>query len=58
MPNDPRQTTPKNPGWEGMAARERGDPVDTCPYDPGPQRTAWVTGWYIASPREAFANGK
>lgn len=46
------QTTCPNPGFDGMRAREQGLPVDACPYERGPQRTAWVTGWFIAEPRE------
>ena len=38
-----------NPGFDGMDARRKGLSVDACPYDPGPQRTAWVVGWYIAN---------
>jgi ribosome modulation factor len=41
-----------NPGFDGMDARRRGEPVEACPYQPGPQRTAWVVGWYLAAPEE------
>lgn len=50
---DKPQTAPKNPGFEGMDAKARGEPAEACPYEPGPQRTAWVTGWYIATRRDA-----
>ncbi len=40
-----------NPGNDGMRAKEQGFPVETCPYKPGPQRTAWIMGWYIAKVR-------
>lgn len=42
------QTPSRSPGFEGMDAKWNGLPVDACPYKPGPQRIAWVTGWYIA----------
>lgn len=38
----------RSPAFDGMAARDRGELVDACPHEPGPQRTAWVIGWYIA----------
>lgn len=41
-----------NPGSDGMRAKKAGLPVDACPYEPGPHRTAWVVGWYIAEGRE------
>lgn len=47
--SDPKTTAP---AWEGAKARRDGKPVDACPYEPGPQRTAWVTGWYVAAPEE------
>jgi len=47
-----------NPGFDGMDARRAGLPVDACPYDPGPLRTAWVTGWYIAEPDQEIANAE
>jgi ribosome modulation factor len=31
-----------------MEAKWNGLPADACPYEPGPQRTAWVVGWYIS----------
>lgn len=50
--NDERQTPPPaglNPGFDGMDAKRAGLSVEACPYqEPGPQRTAWVVGWYIA----------
>ena len=46
-------TRPINPGFDGMDAKARGEPVDVCPYPPGPARTAWVTGWYISEVRKA-----
>ena len=36
-----------------MDARRSGLPVSACPYEPSPQRTAWVVGWYIAEPDPA-----
>jgi ribosome modulation factor len=45
-----------NPGFDGMRAKEAGLPVDACPYEPSPQRTAWVTGWWIANKREDVTN--
>jgi len=49
MPSENKTT---NPGVEGMRAKEAGLPVDVCPYEPSPQRTAWVVGWYIAERQE------
>jgi len=40
-----------NPGFDGMRAKEAGIPVEDCPYEPSPQRTAWVVGWFIAKKR-------
>lgn len=48
-------TERRNPGFEGMDARRAGLPCEACPYEPSPQRTAWVTGWYIAAPEKASA---
>jgi ribosome modulation factor len=45
-----------NPGFDGMDARRAGLPCDACPYEPGPQRTAWVAGWYVAAPEKEEAN--
>jgi len=38
----------RSPGFEGMDARRNGLPCEACPYEPGPARTAWVVGWYVA----------
>lgn len=46
-----REAAALNPGFDGMRAKDAGLPVDACPYDPSPQRTAWVVGWYIAERR-------
>ena len=54
MSDQPTQPT-RNPGFDGMDARRRGEPVEACPYEPGPQRTAWVVGWYIASSTDPSA---
>lgn len=44
----------RNPGFDGMDARQSGQPVDACPYSgPGPQRTAWIVGWYLVEREEA-----
>lgn len=52
------QTTPRNPAFAGMDARDAGLPVEACPYEPSPQRTAWVIGWYLVENRkEHAANG-
>ena len=51
---DQTQTT-RNPGFDGMDARRRGEPVEACPYEPGPQRTAWVVGWWITSSTDPSA---
>lgn len=52
--SNPQTTTKRviNPGFDGMDARRAGLPVDACPYEPSPQRTAWVVGWYIAAPEK------
>lgn len=47
-----KQTSQRNPGSEGMRARRAGLPAEACPYEPGPQRTAWITGWYVAGPEK------
>jgi ribosome modulation factor len=53
------QQPTRSPGWAGMDARRDGKPVEACPYEPGPQRTAWVVGWYIGAPeKEAPANAR
>lgn len=44
-------------GWKCEVV-EHGLPVDACPYSPGPQRTAWVAGWWIAAPRKEPANAE
>lgn len=41
-----------NPGFQGMDAKRDGLPVDACPYEPGPDRTAWVVGWFIAERKQ------
>ena len=43
MSADATKTT-RNPGFDGMDARRRGEPVEACPYEPGSQRTAWEIG--------------
>lgn len=63
MADDPNTTTTPsvNPGFDGMDARRAGLTVDACPYDPSPQRTAWIIGWYVAAPhltnRDAKSHG-
>ena len=41
-----------------MDARAAGLSCDACPYPPGLQRTAWVTGWYIAAPEKENRDGR
>lgn len=47
------QTPRINPGFDGMDAKRNGLPVEACPYEPGPQRMAWVVGWYIVKNEDA-----
>lgn len=47
-----QNTAASTPGFDGMDARRRDEPIEACPYEPSPQRTAWVVGWYIAAPEK------
>ena len=47
-----------DPGSDGMRAREAGHSVEDCPYRPGPQRTAWVVGWWIGKRLEVDQKAK
>lgn len=39
----------------GMLAAHAGDPIESCPFEPGPLRDAWLAAYDASAPGEILA---